>query len=551
MTVALRERLEAALADALRANGWSTPPGDELSLDVPRQPEHGDLSSNVALGLAKTAGRPPRQVAEKILASLSLDASDVAATEIAGPGFINFRLAPEALRRVLLEVLERGADYGRSNLGRGRKMQVEFVSANPTGPLNVVNARAAAVGDALLRIFRFTGHDAASEFYVNDAGRQVELLGLSLQARLAEAHGRTVPFPEEGYLGDYLTELAGRFPAEEVGAALADSSAERCRTWALDEMLAWQKRDLERYGVRFDRWFRESELHAGGALPQTLEDLRSRGHVYEKDGASWFRSSAFGDSEDRVLVRQNGEPTYFLADIAYHRSKATRGFAHVIDLWGPDHHGHIVRMQAALEALGLGKDYLEVQIVQWVKLLRGGEPVKMSKRAGDFVLLSDLLDEVGTDNARYFFLLRSTTAPLDFDLDVAKAQNNDNPAYYVQYAHARISSLIRHAAESGVPRLEDPAHVVDRLVEAEEFDLCKALFHFPHVLQGAARTREPHRVPTFLRGLAESFHRFYQVHRVVSDDRDLSQARLALAEGVRQTLANGLTLLGVAAPERM
>ena len=549
--MSLKERIEAALADALSANGWSAPDGDDLNLEVPRQPEHGDLSSNVALGLAKTAGRPPRQVAEKILASLSLSASDVAATEIAGPGFINFRLAPEALHRVLLDVLERGAEYGRSNLGRGRRVQIEFVSANPTGPLNVVNARAAAVGDALLSIFRFTGFDAASEFYVNDAGRQVELLGLSLQARLAEAQGREMPFPEEGYLGDYLVELARRFPRDEAEAALTEPSAERCRAWALEEMLNWQKADLERYGVRFDRWFRESELHAEGALPRTLEDLQSRGHVYEMDGASWFRSSAFGDTEDRVLVRQNGEPTYFLADIAYHRSKATRGFAHVIDLWGPDHHGHIVRMQAALEALGLGKDYLEVQIVQWVKLLRGGEPVKMSKRAGDFVLLTDLLDEVGADNARYFFLLRSTTAPLDFDLDVAKAQNNDNPAYYVQYAHARISSVLRHAAESGVPLLEDPAGVVGRLVEAEEFDLCKALFHFPQVLQGAARAREPHRVPTYLRGLAESFHRFYQVHRVVSEDRELSQARLALAAGVRRTLANGLQLLGVAAPERM
>ncbi len=548
----LLERLEDALVDAARKNGWSLPgPGERPSLEVPRLVEHGDLSSNLALNLAREAKRPPRAVAEQLVASLELDAAIVAGVEIAGPGFINFRLAPAALRATLGEVLARGAEYGRTSAGAGLAVQIEFVSANPTGPLNVVNARAAAVGDALVRLFRFAGYQAASEFYVNDAGRQVDLLGLSLQARLAERWGRAASLPEDGYAGEYLRELAAEFPEAEVAAALAEKDAAICRRWGLDRMVAWQKADLERYGVRFDRWYRESELHARGALDRALAELSARGHVYEEEGATWFRSTAFGDSEDRVLVRQNGEPTYFLADIAYHREKHERGFRQVVDLWGPDHHGHVLRLTAALEAMGLPKGFLEVQIVQWVKLLRGGEPVKMSKRAGDFVLLSDLVEEVGADNARYFFLLRSTNAHLDFDLEVAKAQSNDNPAYYVQYAHARIASILRHAAESGRPLRPEEAPPVERLLEKEELALCKELFHFPQVVSGAARAREPHRVPTYLRGLAETFHRFYQAHRVVTDDAELTQARLALCAGVRQVLRNGLALLGVSAPERM
>jgi arginyl-tRNA synthetase len=552
VTPVLLEELEEALAEAVRENGWSLPSGQERpALEVPRLAEHGDLATTLPLHLARAARLSPRAVAERLAATLKLGGGRVAAVEVAGPGFLNFRLAPEALRDVLAEILRRGGDYGRTRAGQGLRVQVEFVSANPTGPLNVVNARAAAVGDALVRILRAAGYDAASEFYVNDAGRQVDLLGRSLGARVAERHGRPAALPEDGYQGEYLKDLAAEFPAELVASALAEEDAATFRAWAVERVVAWQRADLERYGVRFDRWVRESELHARRALPEALSLLEARGHVYRKEEAVWFRATAFGDSEDRVLVRANGEPTYFLADIAYHRDKHERGFQRSIDLWGPDHHGHVLRLTAALTALGLPEGFLEVQIVQWVKLLSGGEPVKMSKRAGEFVLLADLVDEVGVDNARYFFLLRSTNAHLDFDLEVAKAESSDNPAYYVQYAHARICSVLRHAAETGhaVPAAE--AAPLARLDAPEELDLLRALFHLPQVVTGAARAREPHRVPTYLRGVAESFHRFYQAHRVVSDDAERTAARLALCAGVRQVLRNGLGLLGVSAPERM
>src|SRR5262249_50865779 len=326
---------------------------------------------------------------------------------------------------VLLEVLRDGERYGRSNDGAGLPAMVEYVSANPTGPMNVVNARAAAIGDALVRLLAATGHDAKSEFYVNDSGRQVDLLGLSFQARYREHIGRPGAFPEDGYQGAYVTELAAEFPPDEAEAGLADPKAQRFRQWSLERMLAWQRADLEHYGMRFDVWFRESALHAGGKLEAALAELTARGHVFESEGAQWFRSTAFGDEKDRVLVRSNGEPTYFLADIAYHRDKCERGFKKVIDLWGPDHHGHVHRLQSALTAIGLPEGFLEVVIVQFVKLLSGGEPVKMSKRAGEFVTLRELVDEVGADSARYFFLMRSATPPLDFDLDPARNQSAD------------------------------------------------------------------------------------------------------------------------------
>jgi arginyl-tRNA synthetase len=546
------DRLSEALAEALRANGWS-PPGDgeRLPLEAPRDPAHGDLASNVAMGLAKRLGRPPREVAERILASLRAAPDLLAGAEIAGPGFLNFRLAPAALQGVLRRVLERGDAYGESAGGGGLRVQVEFVSANPTGPMNVVSARAAAVGSALVRLLRATGHDAASEFFVNDAGSQVDKLGLSFQARYREAQGLPAAMPEDGYLGAYVAELAAEFPAAEAAAATADPSAARFREWALERMVRWQREDLEHYGIRFDHWFREADLHRQGKVAEALADLAAAGHVYDRDGARWFRSTAFGDDEDRVLVRASGEPTYFLADIAYHRDKHARGFAQVIDLWGPDHHSHVARMQGAMRALGLPEGFLEVQIVQQVRLLSGGQPVKMSKRAGEFITLRELVDEVGADVAKYFFLMRSTSAHLDFDLDLAKAQSDENPAYYVQYAHARIASLVRYAGEHGIAAPADPAAAIARLTAPEELALLKELLLFPELVRGAARAREPHRLPTYLARLAETFHRFYHVHRVVTADRELSQARLLLCLGVRQVVRNGLGLLGVAAPERM
>ena len=548
LTPALRE----ALTEALKVNGWSVDEG--VPLEVPRQADHGDYASNIALVLAKKVGRPPREVAQALLAALPAESDLIESTSIAGPGFVNFRLSTDALRRELLEILDRAGDYGTWPATGAAPVVVEFVSANPTGPMNVVNARAGAVGAALVRLYRAAGTPADAEFYVNDAGRQVDLLGASVAARFQERIGEPAVFPEDGYQGAYIVELAADVPEAEGRAALAARDSDWFRDFALERMLASQQRDLAAYGVTFDRWYRESTLHAAGALERTLSDLRERGHVYEQEGATWFRSSAFGDEKDRVLVRQNGEPSYYLADIAYHRDKAARGYGRALDLWGPDHHGHIARVSAALEALGLPKTFFEVTIVQFVRLLSKGELVKMSKRAGEFITVSDLLEDVGPDAAKYFFLMRSTSAHLDFDLDLAREQSNDNPCYYVQYAHARIASLVRVAAEKGLVPPERPdarAAAAALLSEAEERELMRLLAQFPDTVKGAAEAQEPQRIPTYLAQVAGAFHQFYHQHRVVTDDAELSGARLLLARGAQQVIANGLALLGVSAPERM
>jgi len=446
---------------------------------------------------------------------------------------------------------------------------VEYVSANPTGPLNVVSARAAAVGAALVRLLRATGHRAEGEFYVNDAGLQVELLGASLAARFAERIGAPAAFPENGYKGAYLHDLAAGLAEGEARAALGRGDTAWFRDQALERIVAWQQRDLADYGAEFARWFRESTLHASGAVMQALAELEARGVTYralrpetdlsgapaggeeEEAGgaeATFLRTTTFGDDKDRVVRKSDGQPAYLLPDIAYHRDKHARGFRRAIDLWGPDHHGYVSRMKAAMQALGYGADFLEVLIVQQVNLLSGGQPVKMSKRAGEFITLRELMDEVGSDCSKFFFLLRSTGAHLDFDLDLAKRQNDENPAYYVQYAHARIAALLRFAAERGL----EPA-VAERipLAAAEELALTRKLATFPEVVRGAAAAREPHRIPAYLMETAAEFHRFYHACRVVGDDPAVSRARLQLASATRQVLANGLALLGVSAPERM
>jgi arginyl-tRNA synthetase len=548
LTPVLRE----ALAEALKANGWSA--DDGVPLEIPRQTDHGDYATNLALVLAKKVGRPPRAVAEALVAALPRAGGLIEATSIAGPGFVNFRLSMNALRGELLEIVERAGAYGTWPPAGTKPVLVEFVSANPTGPMNVVNARAGAVGAALVKLYRAAGIGADAEFYVNDAGRQVDLLGASVAARFRERIGQAPDFPEEGYQGAYIADLAAAVPEAEGRKALAAGDARWFRSFALERMLTGQRQDLAAYGVTFDTWYRESTLHGAGALDQTLLDLKATGHVFEEDGATWFRSTAFGDEKDRVLVRQNGEPSYYLADIAYHRDKAARGYGKALDLWGPDHHGHIVRVAAALEALGLPKDFFAVTIVQFVRLLSKGELVKMSKRAGEFITLTDLLDDVGADAAKYFFLMRSTSAHLDFDLDLAREQSNDNPCYYVQYAHARIASLIRVAAEKGlVPPAETAACqvAVQRLVEPEERELLRLLAQYPDTVKGAAEAQEPQRVTAFLAQVGGAFHQFYHQHRVVTEDADLSAARLLLARGAQQVIANGLALLGVSAPERM
>jgi arginyl-tRNA synthetase len=570
--MSLLERTVAGLRQALRraaaAQGWELDPAQVL-LESPRDPAHGDLASTVALALAGRLGRRPREVAETLQRALQADPPPgvpIAAIEVAGPGFLNFRMAPEWLAGALDEVLVKGAGYGRSDRLAGRSVLFEFVSANPTGPLNVVSARAAAVGDALAALWATAGARVGREFYVNDAGRQVRLLGLSLEARVRQRLGEEAPLPEEGYHGDYLVELADQFlagglpewwttqpavhdPGEEgEGGGRCDRLAD----WAIERIVERQRRALAAFGLRFDTWFRESSLHASGAVTATLDELKARGVTFEAEGALWFRSSALGDEKDRVLLTGDGRPTYLLPDIAYHRDKYVRGWASLVDLWGPDHHGYIPRMTAALQALGHEPESFRVLIVQQVNLLRGGQVVKMSKRAGRLIEMEELLEEVGVDAARFFFLMRGTSTHLDFDLDLAVARNEENPVYYVQYAHARICSILERASAEGldVPLLIREADLT-RLVEPEERTLLRLVADYPETVADAAVALEPQRLTTTLRELAAAFHPFYHRHRVLGAPDDLPAARLALCQGVRTTLANGLTLLGISAPERM
>ena len=561
--------LTEGLSEALRKIGlWSEQRIARLELAIPRDPAHGDWTTNLALLLAKDAGTSPRSLAESLVKAFPPDPERFASVEVAGPGFLNFRYAPAFLESLPARIVAAGEQFGRSASGAGMRILVEYVSANPTGPLNIVSARAAAVGATLVRLLDATGHEAAGEFYVNDAGTQVDLLGASVAARFAERIRVPRPFPADGYQGAYVAEIAAALPQAEARAALERGDDGWFRDQALERMIAGQQRDLSDYGAEFAHWFRESALHRSGAVQETLAALEARGMTYrarqaeagssdpkpgqhdepqERGEATFLRTHKFGDDVDRVIVREGGAPTYLLPDIAYHRDKHARGFRHAINLWGPDHHGYIARMKAALEALGLEPDFLEVLIVQQVNLLSQGAPVKMSKRAGEFVTLRELMDDVGADCAKFFFLLRSTSAHLDFDLDLARTQNDENPAYYVQYAHARIASILRYGAERGL--VPDPGRVT--LAEPEAIALARKLAAFPEVVRGAAAAREPHRLPTFLTETAAEFHRFYHACRVVGDDPARSRERLLLSESARIVIRNGLALMGVSAPERM
>lgn len=524
-----------------------------LVLEVPRDRSHGDLATNVAMSLARTLKKPPRKIAEELVAYLEGQDTFLESITIAGPGFINFRIGSSIWHHSLADILKKKTAYGRSQAGEDFPVMVEYVSANPTGPLNVVNARAAAFGDTLVRLFDAAGYKVASEFYINDVGRQIDLLGESLLARYEQVQGRgDGQIPEDGYQGEYLVELARELDAKEIDASLADKSDSEKRDimsrHAVEKLRAWQEKDLKAYGTQFDRWFYQHELY-----PQAVEDtfklLQEKGLVEERDGAQWFRATQFGDDQDRVLIRANGDPTYFLADLAYHTSKESRGIKRSIDIWGPDHHGYIERMQSAMEALGFGRDWLEVLIVQQVNLLSDGKQVKMSKRKGEFITLQDLIEEVGKDAARFFFLQRRAESHLDFDLDLAKKENDENPVFYVKYAHARISGVIRKATEQGVSESQDAD--LSLLKEAPELALIKVLHRFPAIIASAAAQREPHRLTTYLREVAQAFHLFYHECRVISDNSDLTSARLALCRASQIVVSNGLSLMDISAPERM
>jgi arginyl-tRNA synthetase len=551
MSLNVTDRLSDALRAALGGAALDAP--GEILWEVPREEAHGDYATNAAMLLAKSARRPPRQVAEAIRQHFPA-IPEVEKVEVAGPGFLNVFLSPAWCAAALGEILETGDAYGRSEAAAGRRVQIEFVSANPTGPLVVVNARAAAVGDSLARILAAQGCQVFREYYVNDAGNQVLTLARSLEIRIRQQVGEAAELPEESYPGEYLVEMAKEFLSTEGPAVLNAPEAERLdrlAVFAVKRITEAQRRVLSAYGVEFDSWFSERRLSGRGEPARVIERLRERGYVYDAEGAAWFRSTAFGDDKDRVLVKSDGEPTYFVNDIAYHVDKVGRGFERLIDLYGPDHHGHVLRMQAALKALGYPDGILDILIIQLVTLLREGQPVRMSKRLGDFVTMEEMIGEVGRDAARFTFLTRRHDSPLDFDLEVVTRQTAENPVYYVQYAHARIASIFQHLREMKLP-LPDWRRVDLGLLRlGEEQSLIKRLLQFPHVVAAAARTLEPHRIAYYLQDLAGLFHPYYKSHRVVGNDLVLTNARLALAAGVGLVVRNGLDLLGVSAPEKM
>jgi len=552
--VQLTDRLTSGVWAALAKAGLREP--EECAWEVPRQAEHGDYATNAPMVLARAAKRPPRQIADLIVKNFP-PMAEVDKLEVAGPGFLNVFLAPAWCAGALREILAAGAGCGRGESQVGRRIRLEFVSANPTGPLVIVNARAAAIGDALARLLRSQGAAVTTEFYVNDAGNQFEALARSFESRVRQEFGEPAALPENGYPGEYLVDLAKTYRAE--GGSLMNGAPERERIehfgrYAVARMIDAQRRVLREYGVEFDVWSSEQRDVRDKRLPEkVLEELAARGLSYEQDGALWFRSSGeeVGDDKDRVLRRSSGEPTYFAVDIAYHEHVKFAAADRLINLLGPDHHGYVARMKAAMQALGHPPEAFEVMIVQLVTLLRDGQPVRMSKRRGEFVLMEELLEEVGRDAARFTFLTRRHDSPLEFDLAVATRQSSDNPVYYVQYAHARIRSIFRQAAEQGiaVPRLTD----IDTspLVEPAHLALIKRLLQFPELAKGATRALEPHRVAYWLQQLASEFHAWYKNHRVIQDDTSLMHARLALCATVGTVIKNGLDLLGVSAPESM
>src|SRR5688572_3695639 len=562
MTTQVTSDLTKGVRTALAAAGL--PDVDQCVWEVPRQTEHGDFATNVALTLARTAKRPPRAIADLIARHFPA-LPVVARVEVAGPGFLNVFLSPAWVATAVRDVIAAGDAYGRGDAGRGRRLRLEFASANPTGPLVIVNARAAAVGDALARLLRAQAARVTTEYYVNDAGNQFEALARSFVARLREAVGLPFTFPENGYPGEYVTEVAREYLAEhgirtadDLSAHLdgtslgGDAGLDRLGRYAVRRMVDAQRRVLGDYGVEFDRWTSEQQDVRDSGLPErAIDELTKRGVTYEQDGALWFRSTEFGDDKDRVLRKSDGELTYFAVDIAYHHFVKFGDAVQVVNLLGPDHHGYVVRMRAAMQALGHPTTAFEVMVIQLVTLLRDGQPVRMSKRRGEFVLMEELLEEVGRDAARFTFLTRRHDSPLEFDLAVATRQSADNPVYYVQYAHARIRSIARQMAEQGIATPPWPEIELERLTAPEEQAIIKRLLDYPQLAAGAARALEPHRLAYYLSELAGLFHPYYKNHRVIQDDRALMFARLALCESVGLVLRNGLGLLGVSAPESM
>ena len=558
----------------------------EINLERTRDRKHGDFASNLAMVLCKIARSKPRDLAEKLVAVLPASAQ-VTKIEIAGPGFINFFLSPAAYHTTLEQILEQGEQYGRSDLGQGKTVQVEFVSANPTGPLHVGHGRGAAYGATVADLLDAVGYRVHREYYVNDAGRQMDILATSVYLRYLELCGEELTFPANGYQGDYVWDIAASLHRKngdalhhkvvELFAGVPPDEADggdkelhidaligRCKQLlgeqqyretfdlGLDSIRDNIRRDLEEFGVCYDEWFSERSLTENGSVERAIQRLRDSGHAYEKDGALWFRSTEFGDEKDRVVVRDNGQNTYFASDIAYHMNKLERGYDRVIDVWGADHHGYVPRVKAALRVLGDDPDKLDVLLVQFAVLYRGGEKVQMSTRSGEFVTLRELRREVGNDAARFFYVMRKCEQHMDFDLDLAKSRSNENPIYYIQYAHARVASVWRQMQDKGLQwNAGNGKRHLERLTEPHEDALMVSLSRFPELVETAALNHEPHLMAHYLRDVANDFHTYYNAHQFLVDDQDLRDARLTLIQATRQVIANGLKLLGVSAPDSM
>ena len=584
MKQAIHDLIAQALSALEQSQRISLPQAPNIQITPTKDPSQGDYASNVALALARVVGMQPRELADLVVSEIG-SAPGIERIEIAGPGFINFFMASDANLEIVRRVLEQGADYGRSAVGQGTRIQVEFVSANPTGPLHVGHGRGAAYGASLANLLEFVGHEVQREYYINDAGRQMDILGTSTWLRYLDLCGERIEFPSNGYQGDYIWDIAAtlhrehgdslRRSADEVFAGVApDAPAGGDKETHIDDLIANAHRllgeqdyrivfdlalgtlvdvirdDLHAFGVDYDNWFSERSLADGGLVETAIERLEQRGHLYLQDGALWFRSTDFGDEKDRVVRRENGQTTYFASDIAYHMNKFDRGFDKVINVWGADHHGYIVRVKASLEALGYDPENLEILLVQFANLYEKGEKVAMSTRSGEFVTLKQLRDDVGQDAARFFYVMRKSDHHMDFDLDLAREQSSDNPVYYLQYAHARIRSVLRQCEEKGL-RIDSAAADLGRLGNEHEQSLLRQLELFPERIESAARRREPHLVINYLRELANLFHSWYNAHQFIVDDARLRDARITLALAIGQVLHNGLTLLGVSAPEQM
>ena len=582
MKQAIHDLIETALADLQQSAQLPSDLKINIQVTATKERNQGDFASNIAMTLAKQASKPPRQLAEMIVTQLA-DHDSIDRVEVAGPGFINFFIDSDASHSVISNILQQGEQYGKSEHGKGEKIQVEFVSANPTGPLHVGHGRGAAYGATLANILRYVGYEVQCEYYVNDAGRQMDILGTSTWLRYLELCGVELTFPSNGYQGDYVWDIAATLHRENGEAFMHSNEAVFNNVFddaplgdkekhiddlianaqvllgddyrvvfdlALNTLVDVIRKDLHAFGVDFDEWFSERSLADQGLLEASIKQLNENGHIYEKDGALWFRSTELGDEKDRVVQRDNGQTTYFASDIAYHKNKLDRGFARVINIWGADHHGYIARVKASLTALGYDAERLEIQLVQFANLYEDGKKMSMSTRSGEFVTLRQLREDVGKDAARFFYVMRRADQHMDFDLDLAREQSSDNPVYYLQYAYARICSVKRECEEQALSIAVESANL-SRLDNSHELELIKQLNLYPERVHSSAMRREPHIVVNYMRDLANQFHSWYNAHKFIIDDAELRDARIALATAVAQVMKNGLTLMGVSAPEKM